>query len=365
MKEIVIGAFEILKAVGAGGSNQPEDIDTIQILLNKIRPEDGGAFPPLVVLDAADNIDRAELDRMIEAIRTFQQLHFHFDDGRVDPEGRTLREMRRLFGKQPSPLPRDLLLFTAVQPFDGFDGAASPQWALVTIPKPKMLRVENMLPTDVIEREDGAPYVLGRSGEMMSLLGTTTGSSTLQVKRAGELVAELQIEVIMPRSFSVFFHYVRSASEGTARRTGDAAGMLTGVNRVYAGQAGVTFTSAGEAEITAINGKAVDFNQRTFLIADSAPAGAREQVFTWGDLAAEAAKRPGADCHAFFVKDVEHFPMSPKCTNCIGGSTVVGSGPAIIEDSASNTNRFVLLARTSWATSSAIRNSTIYRRTRR
>ena len=36
--------------------------------------------------------------------------------------------------------------------------------------------------------------------------------------------------------------------------------------------------------------------------------------------------------------------MSPKCTNCIGGSTVVGSGPAIIEDSASNTNRFVLLA---------------------
>lgn len=346
MKEIVITGFTIFQSVGAGGKNDPGDVDTIQILLNGIRPEQGGAFPPLEVVDASDKINRAELDRMIEAIRTFQQLHFHFDDGRVDPEKNTIRKMRELFRKKPLPLPRETLLIQAAQPFDGFDGVADPPWALVTMPRSKLLRVENMLPTDTIERETDAPYVIGRAGEMVSLIGLRPGRSTLRIMRGGEFMAELMVEVVTARSFSVFFHYVRGSgmNEGTMHRVGEAAAMLLGVNRVYAGQAGVTFTLAGEEEISAINGKAVDFSQRKFLIADVAPASGRDQVFTWRDLADESLKHSGADCHAFFVKDVEHFPQSPKCTNCIGGSTVVGSGPAIIEDSASNTNRFVLLA---------------------
>lgn len=346
MEEIVITGFTILKSVGAGGANDPDDIDTIQILLNGIPPEQGGAFPPLAVLDAADNINRVELARMTEAIRTFQELHFHFDDGRVDPEMRTIRKLRELFRKKPSPLPGDVLFIQAVQPFDGFDSVGYPPWALVAMPRAKLLRVENLLPTDELVRPDDAPYMVERAGEIISLSGTTTGSSMLRITRAGELMAELRIEVVRARSFSVGFLYVKGPgpNEGTSRQLGDAAGMLAGVNRVYAGQAGVTFTFGGEAEISAINGKAVDFKQRTFLIADSAPVGGREQVFTWTDLTAEAATRASADCHAFFVKDVEHFPKSAKCTSCIGGTTMIGTGPAIIEDSASNTNRFVLLA---------------------
>lgn len=346
MEEIVITGFTILQSVGAGGSNQVDDIDTIQILLNGIPPEQGGAFPPLIVLDVDDAINRVELARMIEAIRTFQQLHFHFDDGRVDPEMQTIRKMRQLMRKKPSPLPADTLLIQAVQPFDGFDGVADPPWTLVTMPRPKLLRVENMVPTDTLDRPDDAPFMVERLGEIISLSGTKTGNGTLVIKRAGEPMAELRVQVVEAKSFSVFFLYVRGGgpNEGTARRIGDATGMLEGVNRVYAGQAGVTFTFGGEAEIAAINGKAVDFTQRTFLIADSAPAGGRPQVFTWDDLAAEARKQASADCHAFFVRDVEHFPQSAKCTNCIGGTTMIGTGPAIIEDSASNTNRFVLLA---------------------
>jgi hypothetical protein len=346
MKEIVITGFTILKSVGAGGTNDPDDIDTIQILLNGISPGQGGAFPPLAVLDAADNINRAELARMIEAIRTFQELHFQFDDGRVDPEMRTIRKLRELFRKKPSPLPGDVLFIQAVQPFDGFDGAAAPPWALVAMPRAKQLRVENLLPTDTLEVPEGAPYMVDRAGEIISLRGTNNGSSTLQITRAGEAMVDLRVEVVTARSFSLCFLYVKGPgpNEGTSRQLGDAAGMLAGVNRVYGGQAGVTFTFGGEAEISAINGKAVDFRQRTFLIADSAPAGGRDQVFTWADLTAEAATRASADCHAFFVKDVEHFPKSAKCTNCIGGTTMIGTGPAIIEDSASNTNRFVLLA---------------------
>jgi len=58
-------------------------------LLNLIAPEDGGALPPL----AEDGLVGP---KTIGAIRAFQQFHHTANDGRVDPDGPTLKRMNEV-----------------------------------------------------------------------------------------------------------------------------------------------------------------------------------------------------------------------------------------------------------------------------
>src|SRR3954454_3753279 len=78
-------ARSITASVGLGGVNRKEDSITVQELLNKVSPEDGGPMPLLAV-------DGLPWQKTIAAIKNFQrvQVEMQFPDGRVDPDGPTL-----------------------------------------------------------------------------------------------------------------------------------------------------------------------------------------------------------------------------------------------------------------------------------
>lgn len=85
----------IVKSVGQGGFNIPEDVKTVQDLLNRVTPPAGlkvdGFIGPLT----------------IGAIRRFQTAQLGFNDGRVDPHGPTLARLNLLAGSPipPGPVP--------------------------------------------------------------------------------------------------------------------------------------------------------------------------------------------------------------------------------------------------------------------
>lgn len=82
-------AREIRASVGRlGGVNRPQDVRTVQELLNEVPLASGGPVPKL---------DQDEICglKTIRAIQTFQLHHFGFKgaDGRVDPGRRTLAKL--------------------------------------------------------------------------------------------------------------------------------------------------------------------------------------------------------------------------------------------------------------------------------
>lgn len=80
---------QISASVGRmGGRNLPDDVRTVQELLNEVPATSGGPAPPLVP-------DSLCGPKTIGAIQTFQLHHFGFSgaDGRVDPGGRTLAKL--------------------------------------------------------------------------------------------------------------------------------------------------------------------------------------------------------------------------------------------------------------------------------
>lgn len=79
-------AWKIDKSVGQGGWNVKADVLKIQRLLNMIALQDGGPMPPL----AEDGLVGP---KTIGAIRRFQEFHRVAHDGRVDPDGPTLKAM--------------------------------------------------------------------------------------------------------------------------------------------------------------------------------------------------------------------------------------------------------------------------------
>lgn len=82
-------AWTIDKSVGQGGLNHKGDVLTIQRLLNLIEVSDGGPMVPL----AEDGLVGP---KTIGAIRGFQQFHHTGSDGRVDPNGPTLKKMNEV-----------------------------------------------------------------------------------------------------------------------------------------------------------------------------------------------------------------------------------------------------------------------------
>lgn len=91
----------ISSSVGAkGGRNRPADVITVQRLLNSVPFAQGGPVPKLQV-DGLCGI------RTITAIQKFQTHHFGWQgrDGRVDPDGQTLRRLNGLADFTPFQLP--------------------------------------------------------------------------------------------------------------------------------------------------------------------------------------------------------------------------------------------------------------------
>lgn len=84
-----VSAWMIEKSVGEGGFNRKGDVVNIHHLLNLISVADGGPMPPL----AEDGFIGP---KTIGAIRAFQQFHHTGSDGRVDPNGPTLKKMNEV-----------------------------------------------------------------------------------------------------------------------------------------------------------------------------------------------------------------------------------------------------------------------------
>lgn len=84
----------IAESVGRmGGKNEPADVEVVQELLNTVPPTDGGPAVPLVV-------DGKCGPKTKDAIQRFQLHHFGWPgaDGRVDPDGPTLRTLNEYAG---------------------------------------------------------------------------------------------------------------------------------------------------------------------------------------------------------------------------------------------------------------------------
>ena len=92
-------ARSITSSVGRmGARNVPQDVKTVQELLNKVRHGAGRPIPVLVQ-------DAICGPKTISAIQKFQAHHFGWasTDGRVDPEGPTLRKLNEFDGPVPTP----------------------------------------------------------------------------------------------------------------------------------------------------------------------------------------------------------------------------------------------------------------------
>jgi hypothetical protein len=83
-----------------GGKNHPDDVVTVQQLLNQVPPHQGGLPKPL-------DVDGLCGPKTIDAIQKFQLHHFGWKgaDGRVDPGGPTLAKLNEFDGLKPTPPP--------------------------------------------------------------------------------------------------------------------------------------------------------------------------------------------------------------------------------------------------------------------
>src|SRR5262249_34920818 len=121
-------AETIHAAVGtAPAPNNFQDVETIQSLLNQV-PADKGGPQPLLDLDGMTG------PLTIGAIRKFQRFHFGWEDGRVDPNQKTLGKLNEL---DNDPAIGNPIRFAEFQPFDGFDTADplrnAPPWQMVPL----------------------------------------------------------------------------------------------------------------------------------------------------------------------------------------------------------------------------------------
>lgn len=86
------GPKRIQAAVGRNGANANGDVLVVKHLLNNVPSQSGG--PATVILQ------RTPLNELIAHIETFQRKQTGFVDGRVDPDGTTLKRLRTF---DPSP----------------------------------------------------------------------------------------------------------------------------------------------------------------------------------------------------------------------------------------------------------------------
>lgn len=101
----------ILRSVGVGGVNRPDDVKTIQGLLNLIPQLLGGPLPQL-------KVDGLAGPKTNGAIYGFQMKQFGPSgaDGRVDPDQQTIQKIIDLLANSVGPNPPSASLFTGFTP---------------------------------------------------------------------------------------------------------------------------------------------------------------------------------------------------------------------------------------------------------
>ncbi|WP_156996903.1 hypothetical protein [Knoellia aerolata] len=91
---------QINGSVGAGGVNEPDDVFTVQALLNHVDAASGGPVSPL-------EVDGLVGPLTISAINSFQVKQFNFQDGLVEPGRLTFSALRGFF-RAPDEFGEDL-----------------------------------------------------------------------------------------------------------------------------------------------------------------------------------------------------------------------------------------------------------------
>ena len=92
--------LSISRSVGRGGSNNRNDVETVQQLINA----NIGLITPLAPLD----VDGKVGNKTIGAITEYQSrvVHMRSPDGVVDPNGKTLRTLNQRANRGPAPANR-------------------------------------------------------------------------------------------------------------------------------------------------------------------------------------------------------------------------------------------------------------------
>lgn len=105
---------DLTESVGLNGANQPDDVFTVQMLLNHVDGGSGGPTPPL-------QVDGQSGPKTVAAINRFQQRQLGFQDGLVEPGRATFRALKGFFqspgefpdeeiaGPAPAPVPHRLV----------------------------------------------------------------------------------------------------------------------------------------------------------------------------------------------------------------------------------------------------------------
>jgi hypothetical protein len=232
-------AESIKSSVGVAPSpNRFLDAETVQCLLNQVPASQGGPQP---LLDA----DGICGPLTIAAIRKFQKFQFGWQDGRVDPNNKTIGRLNA-FDKDPAI--GNSVRFMEFQPFDGFDPADpvrnTPPWQMVPLGGSKLVRILNANQVRKVTSNNPAIARAVFLGGVIQVFGVNRGSTIIKIRdAAGRVLARLDVTVKRKRVVRTSFFFVEdSGGNKTARSSAEVGPAITGMTAIWLPQANVEFT---------------------------------------------------------------------------------------------------------------------------
>lgn len=324
-------AESITAAVGTPPAvNRAPDVETIQVLLNQVPALNGGPQPLL-------DVDGLIGPKTIGAIRKFQQTNLGFQDGRVDPNQKTLAKLNE-FDKDPTI--GNPVKFVEFQPFDGFDPPdpvrKAAAWQMVPLGGSKVVRIQGggaARSVSVNNPSIARAVLLGDNA--VQIFGQAHGTSMLKLRDGtGRVLARLDLSVKRKRTVKTSFFFVEDkANNKTVRTEAEIDPVIIAINKIWVNQANVEFTKKLV--------KPLKFNQDfgtevrfTAHLPKTGPKAVAAKEHEW-DLVV-AKRDPGADFNVFFVTDYEDnvnpgdgpdagtlaFQKSCLCDDQLGGHTL-------------------------------------------
>lgn len=324
-------AETITAAVGtAPASNRPQDVETIQSMLNQVPPNQGGPTP---LLDADGMVGPLT----IGAIKKFQKFHFGFQDGRVDPNQKTHTKLNEF---DLDPTTGNPVKFQEFQPNFGFDPAGqfpgTAAWQMVPLQGSKLVRVVGGGGVSSVTSNNpgiARPLFLGAA---VQIFGVAAGSTVIKLRGAGgRVLARLDVTVKRKRTMKTSFFFVQDNVRKTNRTAGEVATLLQGMNDIMLVQANVEFVQAKVVDPLRFND---DFGTEV-LDASALPAANRPRD-EWNVIARR--RDPNANFNVFFVTELEQ-DVNPA-TDSVEASTGVAEKSCLVEDGIANGAPDVIVA---------------------
>lgn len=310
-------AKTISASVGFGGANRFADVQTVQDLLNQIGVAQGGPAPPLAV-------DGLVGPKTTGAIRKFQQAQFGWNDGRVDPNNKTITRLNQLTAGPAPPPPAAKFSFQEAKANNGFDAKASPPWQMVPAGGSKEVKLVNATGLTFTSTNTGVATVTQPDPFRIIVKGVVKGTAFIEAKNgSGTVVARLEVAVKTKKTVSTAFFYVSdNAGHKTARALGAEVVLVKAVNDIYLPQANIEFTvRSAKAQAYAQNfGRVVRFSKHLKGVAAS--------QHEWDTVVAQ--RDPAADFNVFFVWEYEQ-DRTPLIDNTEAG-TLRSEKSCLMED---------------------------------